>query len=342
MLNNYMKYGVIRETGSVVLKLNVTYIILMMFASTALFSAQGIQLHFKDSVLINSKVVYLGEIAEIGNAADNHLIQVLEKTEIGNAAPAGFSRFFNADDIIHFILKPRFKDAQFTQAGAKRVKVRTDSDIKNISNYEKQIFEYLQDNIAWNTEDYSISIENNQAQWHTYPGASTIEVKGLNTPCPRGNIQLKLVVNQGDKQQVIAVMCRIKVETPVVTARNTIARDKIITDDDLELSRVDITGFRSVPFTDKSLIKGKMATRTLTPGTIIQEYCVKNVPEVCKGDVVFMVIKKGPIRVSVPARAREQGIKGERIWVENLDTHKLIRVKIEGKGIVHPNEGESI
>jgi len=342
MLNNYMKYGVIRETGSVVLKLNVTYIILMMFASTALFSAQGIQLHFKDSVLINSKVVYLGEIAEIGNAADNDLIQVLEKTEIGNAAPAGFSRFFNADDVVQFILKPRFKEVQFAQAGAKRVRVRTDCNIKNIGDYEEKIIEYLHDNIAWNTEDYTISIENNQAQWHTYPGSSIVQVKGLNSPYPRGTIQLKLVVNQKDKEQVIPVVCRIKVETPVVTARNTIARDKIITVDDLEMSRIDITGLRSVPFTDKSLIKGKIATRTLTPGTIIQEYCVKNVPEVCKGDVVFMVIKKGPIRVSVPARAREQGIKGERIWVENIDTHKLIRVRIEGKGIVHPNEGESI
>jgi flagella basal body P-ring formation protein FlgA len=66
---------------------------------------------------------------------------------------------------------------------------------------------------------------------------------------------------------------------------------------------------------------------------------VKTVPAVEKGDPVAIIVKKGRISVSVVGIAREQGEIGEKIWVQNSKTNKLIRVKIKGKGIVTVLQG---
>ncbi len=322
-------------------RLAAIYILLIVICVPA-FAVKSISLHFFDSALVNNKVVYLNDIAEIkGNLTDNNGID-LNGIKVGDAAPAGYNRYMNVYDIVHFILNPQLTGNTIITSGAKRVKVRTDSKTRKISDFEDQILEYLFDNICWEKNEYTVSIRNPDNQWQCYRKPSTITIKGLSSPYPKGNVRIKLVITQDDLKLTVPVICKIGVQVPVVCVKETIQRNKVIKEQDLELIRMDITNYRFTPITEITAATGKIAVKTLSMGTIIHNRCAKALPVVCKGDNVLMVIKKGPVQISVPARAREEGVKGDRIWVENLKTHKLIRVKIAGKGVVHFNEGEAI
>ena len=319
---------------------NIISLLLSIFSGV--FSAQPVYLHFIDSAVVNNNVIVLKDIARIDLPSDKNVQLELEKTEIGDAAPAGFSRYINASDIAQFALKSRYGNLSFNSSGAKRVKVRTEGVKKSVEDYERQILEYLSENIGWGKECYKASIENQQKEWYCYTGHSVVEVKGLSSPYPKGNVRLKLKITHGEKVIVVPVLCKIRVEVPVVIASESIKRNEIIDAGKLELIRMDITAFRYTPYTDILSITGNIAVKTLSPGTIIHKRCIRPIPDVCKGDRVFIILEKGAVRLSVTARAREEGVKGDRIWVENLTSHKLIRVQIEGKGIVHLNQGESI
>ena len=319
---------------------NIVSLLLSIFSGV--FSAQPVYLHFIDSAVVSDRVICLEDIARITTPANEKVDQGLEKAEIGDAAPAGFSRYINVADIIQFSLRSRYDDIHFQASGAKRVKVRTEGVKKTVDEYESRILEYLNENIGWDKGCYKVTLENREKQWYCYPGHSVVEVKGLASPYPRGNTRLKLVITQGKTEFTVPVLCKIKVEVPVVIASESIKRDDIIDAGKLELSIMDITAFRYTPYTDISSVTGNIAVKTLSPGTILHKRCIKPVPDVCKGDKVFIILEKGAVRLSVPARAREEGVKGDRIWVENLNSHKLIRVQITGKGIVHLNQGESI
>ncbi len=316
-------------------------VILGTFFST-LYASQSVTLNFSDSSIVNDAVIKLGDIAQISGQSEVLQNSDLLRTAVGDAAPAGYVRYMNVYDIIHYMLKPLHKEIVFHANGAERVKIRTDAKIRRVSDYEDQILEYLHDNICWQRDNYSVSIQNSDRQWRFYRKPSIVAVKGLAGPYPKGNTSLKLRITQGTNEFTIPVMCRVKVQTPVVVAAGNISRNQIIQENDLQILLMDITGYRYAPITEYSSIIGKIAVKTLSRGTILHKKCVKAVPEICKGDNVLIIMKKGPIEVSVPARAREEGTIGERIWVENLKTHKLIRVKIYKKGIVHTNEGEAI
>ncbi len=319
---------------------NIITLLLSIFSGV--FSAQDVYLHFVDSAIVNDKIVLLEDIARVKGTSNEDVRFNLEKTKIGDAAPAGFSRYINGNDIIHYFLKSQFNNIEIHSSGAKRIKVRTDAVLKSVEDYEKQILEYLNDNISWRKGDYTVSIENGKKQWYCYQGPVTIEVKGLFSPYPKGNIRLKLKVTQGETEFNVPVVCKIRVTTPVVTVSETIYRKQLISAEKLKLCKLDITAYTYTPYTEISSVVGGIATKTLTPGTIIHKRCIKPLPDICKGDRVYIILKKGLVRLSVPARAREEGVKGDRIWVENLNSHKLIRVKIADKGIVYLNEGETI
>ena len=319
---------------------NIITLLLSVFSGV--FSAQDVYLHFIDSAVVNDKIVLLGDIAQIRCPSDDKTPVKMRETKVGDAAPAGFSRYINVEDMVAYALKTNFADLEIHLSGAKRVKIRTNAVLKLVEDYEKQILEYINDNVSWRKDDYTVSIENGKKQWYCYQGPVTIEIKGLSSPYPKGNIRLILRETQGETVVCIPVVCRIKVETPVVTVSETIYRKEEISAEKLKLCKLDITAYRYTPFTDISSVTSGLAAKTLIPGTIIHKQCIKQMPDVCKGDRVYIMLEKGPVRLSVPARAREEGVKGDRIWVENLNTLKLIRVKIGGKGIVHLNEGETI
>jgi flagella basal body P-ring formation protein FlgA len=142
--------------------------------------------------------------------------------------------------------------------------------------------------------------------------------------------------------QRVAVRCFVRVSTPVLVTAETVRRGESLGAVNVERRRTDITTFRYDPLTELSSLEDSRAVRTLAPGTILHERCIEKPPLVRRDEMVYVTTRKGNIRVSVQARARESGGLGDHIWVQNLASRTLLRVKICGKGRVKVETGEAI
>lgn len=306
-------------------------------------SATPVILSFLDSATVVDRVIRVGDIAQVkGAGRESRLLADLENCVAGDAAPAGFCRYVTAEDLVRYVIRPRFPELRINIAGACRSRVRTDAVECSIIEYENMILDYLHKNIEWPSGSYSIRMMEPNRSWRCLRRPFRVLVEGLDTPFPRGNFRISLQVRQDNSKFSVPVSCKATVKASVAVAARTVQRGEAIHAADMLVREHDITTYRYDPVTDPGTIVGQRAIRTISPGTILHRGMIEIPPAVVKGDIVAIMVSSGRLRLSVSARARGNGRIGDRIWVENLASHKLVRAVVTARGVVNIAQGDAI
>jgi len=300
--------------------------------------ATAIELLFKDSVSVNDTIITFGDIASV-RSRDSGAAEKIRQTTAGVSAPAGFSRFVSAEDAVIFRLKPLFRNAQISIHGSRRVSVFTNYTKMSISDYREDIIEYIKSNLSWPQQCFSVTILNTEHSWNVLNQPFDVSLRGLADCYAKGNIQIELIARQGNRTYRIPVRCKINVSIPVIVACRQIKRGKIVEVEDCEFQKMDITGFGPTPLSSIEDIKNMQALRTIEPGTVIHDRLLKQKPIIEKGDRVIICSESASVRVYVSAVARESGNTGEKIWVQNENSNRLIRVTVLDNGKVAISKG---
>jgi flagella basal body P-ring formation protein FlgA len=290
-------------------------------------------LNFPDSSTVNDSLIFISDIAHVRSESPD-IVKKLASLIAGTAAPPGFSRIINIDDMIMYRLKPQFPAITFSVQGTKRVSVRTSCKTLTIKEIEPEIEKYLDSSLSWKANEWAFEIENRDLLWRGYDKPYTISINGLNSGYMKGTTVLSCIIRQGTKSTVIRVICHLKVTTGICVAKGDIQRGTVLTAGDIEIMTKNITSLASGLFTKIEDLIGSKTVVTLNAGTVIQKRMICRVPDVTNGDNIQIIFNKGRIRCSVTGTARESGSTGDKIWVQNSETKQLLRVKIISKGIV--------
>jgi flagella basal body P-ring formation protein FlgA len=294
---------------------------------------------FRDSTTVNDTVIRLSDIAVLNSDGSPENLQVLKNAIVGEAAPAGYCRKVNSGEVVTYVLKKASAGFSFAPITSKAVLVRTAFTEKKIADYEQAIVKYVSDSVAWEPGDFSVTVRNSDEKWKCLDKPITVQVTGLSSKLPKGNVNLKLIVNQYAKVYSVPVVCFVTVGTPVIVAKTAIPRGTMLTSENCVSERKDITHYACNPFTDLSQLNGLIVNRTIQPETILNAKLTSRMPIIGKDEQVYVVVDRGRVRVSIIMRARGQGALGDMIWVENELTHKLLKTKVIGKGKVELMEG---
>jgi flagella basal body P-ring formation protein FlgA len=308
-------------------------VILFLIVAHQLDAANTVVLNFPDSSIVNDSLIFIADIAQVSNE-NPEIVKKINVSIAGIAAPPGFSRLVNVDDMIMYRLKPQFPGYNFSILGTKRPSVRTNCKKLTINEIQPEIEKYLDSSLSWKVGEWSFEIENKDLFWRGYDKPYTISVDGLNSGYSKGTAILNCNFNQGTKKTVLRVICHLDVITGVCVAKNDLTRGTVLTANDLEISTRNITSLAPGLFTKSEDLIGSKTLVTLNAGTVLQKRMICRVPDVTSGDNIQIIFNKGRIRCSVNGTARESGNTGEKIWVQNSETKQLLRVKIVSKGLV--------
>jgi flagella basal body P-ring formation protein FlgA len=313
---------------------------LALFVSVASAGQKTVSLHFADSVMVNDTLILIGDIAKV-KSDDAALAAQVRAMVVGEAAPAGFSRFINSADLIVYRVKPQVKNTEVVSENQKRVKITSDYQEKKVGDFEEAIRAYIAENLGWKAGEWSLEITNLSSSWKMGRGAAETEFSGLDNAFAKGNLNITLTARQGSRVSRVPVSCRISVKAPVLVAARTIQRGEAFNAENSRIAEMDITGFAFAPLTELPKAGAATAIRTVSSGSILHGKLLKPIPLVERGDQVRVQFNGERISVSVLGVARGSGSYGDRIWVENLQTGKLIRAAVSGKGsvVVH-QEGD--
>lgn len=297
-----------------------------------------ITISFNDTALVRDSVFSLGEIASL-TADSGTEIAAVQRTIAGKSAPPGFSRFFNAEEFCNGQLAVLFPTTIFMFQGQKRPCIRTDFQEVVLATYEPQIRSFLTSQVGWEAGSWNATITNSDEKVKCSTGALSVSFTDLCSRFPKGNSYCYMILHVGEVERRVPVKLSFVVNAMVVVAKRAFERGEAIDTNDCQVVEKNITRFGPTPYTSLKLMSGKRAARQIPQGALLHDRLVTAIPAVEKGDVVMIVLKKGRVKASVSGFAREKGCVGEKIWVENSQTHTLIRTQIEQKGEVSVLQG---
>lgn len=311
--------------------LDRTLISMVVLFSLA-FGSERVILDFQDSVMVNDTVFTLGQIASVN--VPEEIRSTLESTVIGESAPPGFSRFASPEEIIRYDLAPLFPTLVFESKGAERIRIKSDCLILKFGDYRDSLESYLKRTVSWKPEDFRIVFDEKEKEIRCFNKPFQLKISGLSSNYPKGYSSIRISLVQGSRTFQTAVLTQIRISTPVIVARQTIARGDPFSNLNCELKRIDITNYANRCYDSLSQLDGRRAMRTISAGMVIHERMVARIPAIERGEQVELSVSGGPVTVSIAGLARENGSIGDKIWIENRQSRQLVRALVIGKGRV--------
>jgi len=305
--------------------------ILLIIGLFSYAGAAQVLLKFKDSVMVNDTLITLGDIAEI-RCNGGQWKTMLENFVVGDAAPAGHSRYICRDDLITYKMQSQLESVQLIPSGAIRTCITTNYKEFTLGDFKDSIMHHINSVIAWPTGSWELTVLNEVDKIKLLDMPYRVEFSGITNGRPKGQFAFQMAIVQGGKVLRGPVRCEMKVSIPVIIAASPIMRGELITPEKCVLKKIDITHYGIVPCDSLSQVVGMRAIRQIQAGNVLTKQWLQDLPVVEKGDMIRIISTINKIKVAVDAIARESGAIGEKIWVENSASHKMVRVVIKSKG----------
>ncbi len=168
---------------------------------------------------------------------------------------------------------------------------------------------------------------------------------------PEGDVQLR-VVSRGAPSNfrsmllsVEAILDRkplrtfwvkadVHVRAQVAQVAKPVAFHSVLKADDLREKVCDIEDPRTEYFRTSAEAIGKVSRRALAPGDLLSRNGVEDAGLVRSGETVRLTVESGSLRMTVLARALQNGKLGDPIKVRNMDSDRVISAVVTGRGEV--------
>ena len=127
----------------------------------------------------------------------------------------------------------------------------------------------------------------------------------------------------------------VKIYAPIVVAKTVIRNNESFTKDNCTLQEREISPYKVTGYYDRlEDLKSFRVKGYVTPGTVISPNHTQAPFLVSSGESVELVRESPTLRLSIRAKALENGRENQWIRVENLSTRKIIQAKVVNQGEV--------
>jgi flagella basal body P-ring formation protein FlgA len=120
----------------------------------------------------------------------------------------------------------------------------------------------------------------------------------------------------------------------VLVAQGDIARHQILTPDQFELRRMEVTSLREQSVESAEDIEGQRSKVSLRKGNILTTASLEPIPDIEVGGEVTIVYDDGLCKVTVPGKALQSGSAGTRVRVKNTASGKILMARVIDQQLV--------
>jgi flagella basal body P-ring formation protein FlgA len=280
------------------------------------------------NVQVNDENILLGRIAAI-ESHDPLLVQKLSDIVVAKAPLPGRARTLENQVFILRLKQNRIDLSQLAlHIPAKVVITRNYIEISR-EKIKLLVTDYIQTNIFNDHADGSIKdiqvVDNLQLP----NGRITFKVVPPRNRELLGKIPFTVHFDVNGKfYKRVWVTATIEVLAEVVTTKKPLGRHKPITEDDIELLKMDLAKLPSGVITDPEAVLGKRTKRAIGAKTALRADLVEFPPLVKRGDVVVIIAESSGLKITALGQVKKKGRLGERIPVMNYDSKKILYARV--------------
>ena len=291
-------------------------------------AADTTRINIAAKVEIEEENILLGRIAEI-EGGDPTLVQKLSDIVVGKAPLAGNSR-----DLNERIIKLRLKQNGFDpsdlqlQVPSRVVVTRSFIEIER-EKLKTLVSEYLSKNLPTDGDNVNIKDIRVAAAVRLPTGRITYKIIPPRNRALVGKIPISIDFEvNGKLRKRVWVTATVEVFADVLVTTKPLGRYKPITEDDIEIQKLNLADLPSNVITNPDAVLGKRTKRALGARTVLRANLVEFPPLVNRGDVVVIIAESGGLKVTALGQVKKKGGLGDRIPVINFDSKKILYARV--------------
>lgn len=211
----------------------------------------------------------------------------------------------------------------------------------NSADVERAVFDHLNNHFPLQNADYVCDFS--RLDLSRVPEADSVEINGYGKEKPKGQVVVFFsFFNKGERVYRTNGTVRIGILKEVLTASVPIKMGEPFTDDNTGYEIRDIASSNNEPLESRDMVSGKVASRYIPAGKIITVSLLKTPPVVSPGDVVEIIYDERVFSLKVGGVIKQEGARGERVRVMNVDTRKVIYATVVDSATVAITHKEGI
>jgi flagella basal body P-ring formation protein FlgA len=309
-------------------RFTVTIFLLVFFGvagiSGEIDAADLIRISILPNVEINGEDILLGEIAGF-EGYDSLLIQKLSSIVVGRAPLPGESRTLEKKSFKLRLKQNRINLSQLAlDIPAKVVVTRNYIDVSR-EKIKMLVSDYIHKNILKDNADGSIKDIQVADSLQLPNGRITFKVIPPRNRDLLGKIPFSVHFDVNGKfYRRVWATATVEVMAEVVVTTKPLGRHKPISEDDIELLKMDLAKLPAGMITDPEVVLGKRTKRAIGAKTVLRTDQVEFPPLVKRGDVVVIIAESGGLKITALGQVKKKGRLGESIPVMNFDSKKIL------------------
>jgi flagella basal body P-ring formation protein FlgA len=277
---------------------------------------------------VDAENIYLGKIARI-EGDDPIMINRLSGIVIGRSPLPGKTRTIDSSVVNRRLKQNRIDPDQIELRMPPRVSIERSLIEVSRDEISKVVSDYISNHVINNLSDARIK-EIRVADSLNLPGGRvSYTVKPSHDSDMMGKIPFTVNFDVNGKfYKRVWVTANIEVISNVVMTKRPLGRHKPITEDDIEIQKMDLAKLPADVITDPEVILGQRTRRAIGSKTVLRSSQVEFPPVLKRGDVVVIIAESAGFKISALGQAKKKGRLGERIPVVNFDSKKVLYARV--------------
>jgi len=277
---------------------------------------------------IDGEQILLGQIATI-EGHDPLLLKQINGVVIGPSPLPGMRREIEAS-----LVKRRLKQNQIDpdqlvlQIPAHVFVERSFIEISQ-EKIKSLVSDYIANNLINNLSDARIKDIQVSENLKLPGGRVTYTVNPPRSNDMAGKIPLTVSFEVNGKfYKRVWATATVEIFTNVVVTKKPVGRHKPITEDDIEIQKMDLAKLPSDVITDAEVILGQRTRRAIGSQTVLRPNLVEFPSLLKRGDVVVILAETDGMKITALGQVKKKGRLGERIPVMNFDSKKVLYARV--------------
>ncbi len=296
---------------------------------------EPVQIFLSEESIVDKSHYKLAEIAQL-EGADPLLLEKLANVTIGRTPLPG-GRLIATQSLIRSKLRRYIKSQYLHFTGAEKTVIRRSAFRISGEEIDQAVLNHIYKEVQG--LDIKPKLLSKSRDIFLPKGALDFKIKSRGKYKKEGGYRTYEVAFSIDDKLIKKVPIRayIKIYKDVYVAKDTIKRNHLIQENDLQKIRKNVDRLPSNYVTDKSILVGKIAKRTITSSEVLQNSTVTTPPIIKRGDHILIVYETPSLRLTAQGIAMQKGRLGDRIPVRNTVSKTLVQATVKNKNFVQVN-----
>lgn len=293
-----------------------------------IMAASATRVHVSAMTQIDGEHILLGKIAKI-ESNDPHLIKRLSGVVIGRSPLPGKRREIDPSVIRRRLKQNRIDPDQLVLQIPPQVFVDRSFIEIDPEKIKALVSDYIAKNLINNLSDARIKDIQVSETLKLPGGRITYSVEPSRNSDLAGKIPFTVNFDVNGKfYKRVRATATVEIFTHVVVTRKPLGRHKPITEDDIEMQKMDLAKLPANVITDAEVVLGQRTRRAIGSRTVLRPNLVEFPPLVKRGDVVVILAETGGLKITALGQVKKKGRLGERIPVMNFDSKKVLYARV--------------